>query len=432
MLPLPAYASSGLKRRWRVTYLQFLTATALLALSTYTLLLFSSQTPTHIANQVQHLRSLPNDFTRSSNQKGGTIDEEALAETLATVDGLRIEFDRQEREEPKKGWANWILTPFSVARDALVVSSTRAYPTCPTRSDAYYSSSLYDKRVFIAINLLQNEELMPTLTRELVALIRVLGPDRVFVSIYENASMDLTVMHLRLLCEVLESLGTPYRVIAQGLMELQQKEDGHRISRLSALRNAALEPLNPSEFDTVLWLNDVFHCHTDVLELLLQKQQQGAVQACGLDYGPKGLIYDRWVMRTMRGRPFYNGSDIVDFFSGDITFKVRPNVLPMPEDALDKAALERGDPFQVFSCWNGVTAFSASVFAPPTSLRFRTALNDPKSKDMYEWDRTPATYDPTQMATPRIKWKTTPPKQVWMHNFAAWYAPETPEPWDEA
>ncbi|CAE6476779.1 unnamed protein product [Rhizoctonia solani] len=465
MLPLPTYTT---KRRCRVSHLHLLTGTALFGLCAYTLLLFSSQTRTHLGQQVQHLRSLPSDFTQTSSRQGGVIDEDVLVETLATVDGLRTEFDRQEKEyESRKGWPNWILSPFSIGRDALVVSSTRSYPSCPTRADPHYASSLYQKRVFIAINLLQNEELMPTLTRELVALIRVLGPDRVFVSIYENASMDLTVMHLRLLCQILDALGTPYRVIAQGLTELQQKENGHRISRLAAVRNAALEPLSdPSEFDTVLWLNDVFHCHTDVLELLLQKQQQGAVQACGLDYGPRGLIYDRWVMRTMRGTPFYNQSDLVDFFSSDITYKARPEVLPSPQDALDKAALERGDPFQVFSCWNGVTAFSASAFA---SLRFRTALNDPDSKDgvtdkasecylssvdlwkhglgrvmivprvrvaysldIYESDRTPVGYDPTQSTAARIQWKTKPPKRVWMHNFAAWYAPETPEPWDEA
>jgi alpha-1,3-mannosyltransferase len=103
----------------------------------------------------------------------------------------------------------------------------------------------------------------------------------------------------------LDALGTPYKVIAKGLMELQQKEHGHRISRLSSLRNTAMEPLqelSPLEFDNVLWLNDVFHCHTDVLELLLQKQKQDAVQACALDFGPRGLIYDRWVLRNIRGR----------------------------------------------------------------------------------------------------------------------------------
>ncbi|CAE6470037.1 unnamed protein product [Rhizoctonia solani] len=474
MLPLPAYASSTLKGRWRVSYLHLLSATALLGLSAYTLLLFSSRTPTQLQKEVQHLRSIPNDFTQISGRKSGAIDEDALAETMTVVHNLRVEFNRQEREKDagEHGWTNWFLSPFAVTRDALVVSNTHAYPSCPTRSDEQYSSALYTKRTFIAINLLQNEELMPTLTRELIALIRVLGPDRVFVSVYENASMDLTVMHLRLLCKVLDALGTPYKVVAKGLTELQQKEHGHRISRLSALRNAAMEPLqelNPLEFDNVLWLNDVFHCHTDVLELLLQKQKQGAVQACALDFGPKGLIYDRWVLRTMRGQPFYNYSDLVDFFSSDITNKPRPWVLPLAEDDNDKSALEKGNPFQVFSCWNGVTAFSASVFAPPVSLRFRTALNDANSTDgvtdkasecylssvdlwkagmgkimvvprvrvaysldVYESDRASMAYDARSVATPQIKWQTTPPETVYMHNFAAWYLPETPEPWDEA
>lgn len=82
--------------------------------------------------------------------------------------------------------------------------------------------------------------------------------------------------------------------------------------------------------------------------------------------------------------------------------KPRPQILPEVEDTQDRHAYEAGNPFQVFSCWNGVTAFSgkdthpirilgsepsdvclalADAFAPPTSLRFRTAHNDPDSKD---------------------------------------------------
>ncbi|KAF8752908.1 hypothetical protein RHS01_07323 [Rhizoctonia solani] len=341
----------------------------------------------------------PNDFSQLSSRKGGVIDEDVLKETMAVVNNLRVEFNRQEREkEAGQGWTHWFLSPFSITRDALVVSSTHAYPSCPTRLDERYTSALYSKRTFIAINLLQNEELMPTLTREL---------DRSHSSVGTGP----------------DALGTPYKVIAKGLMEPQQKEHGHRISRLSSVRNAAMEPLqdlDPLEFDNVLWLNDIFHCHTDVLELLLQKQKQGAVQACGLDFGPKGLIYDRWVLRNMRGRPFYNYSDIVDFFSSDITYKTRPMVLPLAEDSEDKSALERGNPFQVFSCWNGVTALSA--------------------EQQIEW-LIPWTYTNrieylqrtvNLQTTPQIKWQTTPPDTVYMNNFAVWYLPETPEPWDEA
>ncbi|KAG9099093.1 capsular associated protein [Ceratobasidium sp. 370] len=187
------------------------------------------------------------------------------------------------------------------------------YPSCELSTlDKERCSDLRGGgRIFVAINLLQNEELMPTLVRQLLVLLEELGPERVFVSIYENASMDLTVMHLRLLCMVLDAVGTPYRVIAHGRTELQQKEHGHRISRLAYLRNTVLEPLFLAQnstlptqgdlFKTVVFLNDVFFCHGDVLELLLQKKRNRASQACGLDFGPRGLVYDRWVLRTMRG-----------------------------------------------------------------------------------------------------------------------------------
>jgi alpha-1,3-mannosyltransferase len=115
--------------------------------------------------------------------------------------------------------------------------------------------------------------------------------------------------------QALEAIGTPYHVIARGLMELQEKDNGHRIIRLARVRNAVLEPLiaaqnstsftDPESFETVLYLNDVFHCHGDVLELLLEKQRNQAVQACGIDFGPSGILYDRWVLRNMRGEYVY-------------------------------------------------------------------------------------------------------------------------------
>ncbi|KAB5592320.1 Alpha-1,3-mannosyltransferase CMT1 [Ceratobasidium theobromae] len=460
--------------------------TALLGICAYTLLLFSIVTPTQLERTVRGLRAVPNDFVQESNTKKEFItagDEKIIVDTIAAVDGLRFEFNRQQQETPV-GWMEWLSAPLSLARDALPVSSARKYPSCGlSEADKMrYTSLKRGGRIFIAINLLDNEELMPTLTRELLALLRELGPDRFFVSIYENGSMDLTVMQLRLLCKILDTIGTPYRVVARGMMELQQKENGHRISRLSLARNIAMEPLimaqnstsssSSESFETLLFLNDVFHCHGDVLELLLQKRRNQAVQACGLDSGPRALIYDRWVLRTMRGGPFYRQKDLIDFFAppdDDMDSKPRPQILPEVEDTQDRHAYEAGNPFQVFSCWNGVTAFSADAFAPPTSLRFRTAHNDPDSKDgvtdkasecylssvdlwkaglgriivvprtrvgysldVYEADRASSTYGPASGSPPLIGWSTTPPGKVVMHDFAQWYAPETEEPWDEA
>ncbi|KAG9122653.1 hypothetical protein FRC07_000878 [Ceratobasidium sp. 392] len=458
-------------------------ATGVIRSFPYTLFLSFATPRTQLEKAVRILRALPNDFSHESQGGRNTeLNEQAISETLATIDGLRHEFDRQEHQG-QSGYLERLAGLFSTTRAGLVVANTETYPSCGLSAldKERYAELRQDRRIFVAINLLQNEGLMPTLVRELLALLEELGPERVFVSIYENASMDLTVMHLRLLCKILEAVGTPYRVIARGLTELQQKEHGHRISRLAYLRNTVLEPLflaqnstsqtQNDSFETVVFLNDVFFCHGDVLELLFQKKRNQATQACGLDFGPQGLVYDRWVLRTMRGTPFYQQKELVDFFGppDDIELKPRPRILPEQGDERDRAALEAGNPFQVFSCWNGVTAFTASVFAPPTSLRFRTTHSDPDSKDgasdkasecylssvdlwkadlgriivvprarvaysldVYNADRASSAYNTTAGSPPPIEWVRTPPSEVIMHDFGLWFAPESKDAWDAA
>ncbi|KAG8746448.1 hypothetical protein FRC10_004887 [Ceratobasidium sp. 414] len=473
MLSVPGTGAIRSWRRWKRPYI--FGATALLAITAYTFLLSFATPETQLEQAVRALRELPNDFSRESRGIRHTeLDVQTIVDTFATIDSLRHEFERQERQS-QLGYLERFKTSLSAARTALVVANTDTYPSCklPASDKKRYSDLQSGGRVFVAINLLQNEDLMPTLVRQLLALLEELGPERVFVSIYENASMDLTVMHLRLLCKVLDAVGTPYRVIARGLVEPQQKEHGHRISRLAYLRNTVLEPLfftqnstsatQSDPFETVVFLNDVFFCHGDVLELLLQKKRNHASQACGLDFGPRGLVYDRWVLRTMRGTTFYRQKELVDFFGppDDIELKPRPKILPEEDDERDRAALETGDSFQVFSCWNGVTAFTASVFAPPTSLRFRTARNDPDNKDgasdkasecylssvdlwkaglgrvmvvprarvaytldMYNTDRGSSTYNTAVGSPPLIEWLPTPPPEVIVHDFGLWFAPE--------
>ncbi|KAG8725343.1 capsular associated protein [Ceratobasidium sp. 395] len=483
MLPAPATGAIRSCRRWRRLYTLVAVVTACFTIAAYTFFFSSAVPRTHLERTIRELRALPNDFALESQVvRHAKPDAWTIAETLATIDGLRYEFDKQERQG-QMGYLERLAVSFSAGRNALAVANAATYPSCGLSAEdkERYSELRQGGRVFVAINLLQNEELMPTLARQLLALLEELGPGRVFVSIYENASMDLTVMHLRLLCQILDAVGTPYRIIARGLMELQQKEHGHRISRLAHLRNTVLEPLflvqnstsesqrNP--FETVVFLNDVFFCHGDVLELLLQKKRNRSVQSCGLDFGPRGLVYDRWVLRTMRGAPIYRQKDLVEFFGppDDIELKPRPTILPEKDDEQDKAALDAGEPFQVFSCWNGMTAFTASVFASPTSLRFRTAHNDPDSKDgatnkasecylssvdlwkadlgrvlvvprarvaysldVYNADRASSAYNTTAGSPPLVEWSSTPPSEVVMHGFGLWFAAETKDAWDAA
>ena len=53
-----------------------------------------------------------------------------------------------------------------------------------------------------------------------------------------------------------------------------------------------------------------------------------------------------------------------------------PKLLTNERDAETRERIQSALPTQVFSCWNGATAFDASVFASPTDLRFRASHGD--------------------------------------------------------
>ncbi|KAI0317050.1 cryptococcal mannosyltransferase 1-domain-containing protein [Amylostereum chailletii] len=310
--------------------------------------------------------------------------------------------------------------------------------------------------IYLAANFYNNEDVLPTFFQELPILLHHLGPKHVYVSIYENGSTDKTGSLLILLDDLLTRMGTPHTIVTSEDGEISRDHPDHRIAILAGVRNKALEPLMSGEaaramhgktFDQVLFMNDIFHCATDILEVLYQKDLQGANQACATDWGDP-VVYDRWVMRAISGRPFYDYEDLIEFFNGDRKPKVTPTV---------------------FSCWNGATVFDASAFAPPDPIRFRVSKNDldqhgtPKnvtnkasecflpSVDMwkkamgkillvtkasvaYEYDR----YNkyrkdtlPPNAESEHVNWLLTPPLRVAMQDNAAWYLPERWAPWDE-
>lgn len=79
-------------------------------------------------------------------------------------------------------------------------------PTCPwsTWHTLRYSPLSHSTRpinTYLAMNLYQNEDVLPTFFQELPIIINRLGPRNVFVSIYENNSEDKTqeLLGLRML-----------------------------------------------------------------------------------------------------------------------------------------------------------------------------------------------------------------------------------------
>jgi alpha-1,3-mannosyltransferase len=233
--------------------------------------------------------------------------------------------------------------------------------------------------IFLALNLLDAEYVMPTFLQSLSTLLPLMGPSRLFISITENGSKDRTPALLRILARMLRVFGTSHRIKSEGETYISSKSDHMRIAVLAAVRNLALQPLYDGpvgKYDTVLFINDVIHCPADILEVLYQHWRQRADMTCSVDWHHDPVIYDRWVIRSMTGHPYYEHGAIQAFW--DSPRDVPPPMLPHPEDASERERVERRLPTQVFSCWNGMAAMDARAFDSPRNIRFREATNDPE------------------------------------------------------
>jgi hypothetical protein len=156
-------------------------------------------------------------------------------------------------------------------------------------------STLY-QRYFITANIHQNSPILPNFILQLLELIQSIGdPSRVFVSIYESGSSDETRMYLELLRMLLRNINVPYAIVFESESvidgvygERKFDKSSHRIDFLAWVRNQALKPLidNTSgmKFDRIVFLNDVYFCASDILELIYQSALNNASLTCGLDY----------------------------------------------------------------------------------------------------------------------------------------------------
>ncbi|KAG2486259.1 hypothetical protein HYH03_015083 [Edaphochlamys debaryana] len=157
---------------------------------------------------------------------------------------------------------------------------------------------------------------------------------------------------------VLEKLGVRHEVVTRGVTRDPQE---HRIAFLARVRNLSIKQLlvGREEYDTVLFLNDVYFSVESALDLLLLRTGKveggrGADMVCSADFYMEGgelLFYDKWVARDLHGRKFGN----------------RP---PFIQDAGSWQRYEARHPLAVTSCWGGMAAVAASVFTEH-NIRFR-------------------------------------------------------------
>nr|CDI51770.1 conserved hypothetical protein [Melanopsichium pennsylvanicum 4] len=222
---------------------------------------------------------------------------------------------------------------------------------------SYNSATTPPMKVFIVSNLYNSEDILPTYTSSLVTLINHLGPSNVFVSIYESHSKDRTKAMLAQFDRDLGRMNVSRRVLSDDRATRKGKGISSipdRVAFLANVRNIAMQPFIESgqNFTHVLWLNDVIFTPQDALNTLQTNNAQYD-QACAMDFIGNGF-YDTWVVRDVQGD----------------TLKRQ---WPYFKRSQDIEAMQEERPFEVNSCWNGITAFDAKWFYPSPNKYLNTS-----------------------------------------------------------
>ena len=252
----------------------------------------------------------------------------------------------------------------------------------PERYEYLRSTSAHTARpstqlkYLFALDLHQCASLLPRLIGSIVETMRFLGPENCVLSIVEGRSDDGTFEILKLLRPKIEGIGAKYFFTSSDLNP--GAPDNDRIKALAELRNRALDPLiqHPDQYSretTVVFLNDVSICLQDILELVHQRLYQKADMTCAMDWtyvGQDPTFYDVWIARGMTGNSFFEIPEDGNWNSAWNLFW---------NDAKAKERLNAHRPFQVFSCWNGATAFTAKPILERT-IKFRS----PMDKECYQ------------------------------------------------
>lgn len=278
----------------------------------------------------------------------------------------------------------WLLGTLDGRLKPLSDASER--PSCALDLDRYdtilRSASTYRQAhpISIAINLHNSQHVLPAQMKALLTAISHLLPKHaVYLSIYENESRDTTPQMLGHFAAALERIGVDGLWIVASHMR-SGITNANRINMLAEFRNAALRPLLPyAGSGTIVFINDVILCASDVLEVIMQLQVQSADAVVGVDWcdssadGPSPpYVYDAWVLRGINGAGVYEQN------------KTTPWPVPPPKgqdwishafSTQDTPTHERwlnNLPFPVYAGWGGIVALQAELFTKQ-GLRFRSS-----------------------------------------------------------
>ena len=281
---------------------------------------------------------------------------------------------------------------FTVAVFIILTSILRpSYTNPPPRYQALRQRALTSKepgrvnianeKIFIAASIFDptGELAEGAWADAVLGLVDLLGPDNVFLSVYENdagtkAKNALGVMEQRVDCDhklLFEDHLDPetlHHVILPGGVSKVK-----RIEYLAEVRNRALRPLEDSDvkYDKVLYLNDVIFDPIDAAQLLFStnagdtsKTEPNYRAACAVDFINAFKFYDTFATRDVEG--YSMGVPFYPWFTDAGSGQSRREVLNQKEAVMVK------------SCWGGMVAFDAKYFQFEFADKLNT-LADPKT-----------------------------------------------------
>lgn len=271
---------------------------------------------------------------------------------------------------------NIILTPIFWPSYTHLPPCYENLQTIASNSDTPGRGNTHNEKVFIAAILYDRtgELAGGPWGDALVQLIDLLGPDNVFLSLYENNSGPKGQQALEALAQRIQSNKSIVvdvdKHTAFDAFPRVTLPDGHkrikRIDYLATLRNRALRPLdepNHLTYDKLLYLNDVYFHPVDALQLLFctnahpPRTAPAYRAACAVDFSNPFKFYDSYATRDLAG--YGIGLPFFPWFTSAGHGRSREDVLA------------GRDAVRVRSCWGGMVAFDASYFQRANPVRFR-------------------------------------------------------------
>ncbi|KAH0293456.1 hypothetical protein KCU62_g1086, partial [Aureobasidium sp. EXF-3399] len=230
-------------------------------------------------------------------------------------------------------------------------------------------ANIHNEKIFIASSIYDKQGKLASgpWAQNLLDLVDLLGPENVFLSVFEDDPDSLARTSLErfskrvncdssLVAEHVDRAALPHVKLPNGQKRLK------RIEFLAHVRNRALAPLEDPEssaysvhFDKLLYINDVVFDPIDAANLIFSTNvdETGKAKyhaACAADFINPFKYYDTFATRDDQGNRI--GVPIYPWFSDARDANSRKDVL------------DQKDAVKVRSCWGGMVAFNARWFQP--------------------------------------------------------------------